>query len=257
MRPQCLSFDTAGAGIGARPSPVASPRSSPVALVAYPAPAAFVRYGASAAPRAHRRAILGAMLALHVLAIVGLMNISGVRESMVDVAPIFLAVLAPPPPAAAPGPLPPPPPRNLPSPPQLALPLIAPEPSPSVSPLVAQVAAPVAPAPAVQAPEAPPPAPAPALRTIPTSAVQYLVPPVPVYSRTSARMKESGKVVVRVFIDEQGQPRDVQVSQSAGFARLDDAAVAAVKKTRFKPCIENGVAISGWAFIPIAFELQG
>ncbi|MEP6504599.1 MAG: energy transducer TonB, partial [Betaproteobacteria bacterium] len=124
-------------------------------------------------------------------------------------------------------------------------------------PLVAQAAAP---APVPQAPEAPPappaPAAAPAVRTIPTSSVQYLVPPSPVYSRMSARMKESGKVVVRVFIDEQGLPRDVQVSQSAGFARLDEAAVAAVRKTRFKPCIENGVAVSGWAFIPIEFELE-
>jgi protein TonB len=61
---------------------------------------------------------------------------------------------------------------------------------------------------------------------------------------------------VRVFIDEQGLPRDVQVSQSTGFARLDEAAVTAVRKTRFKPCIENGVAVSGWALIPIEFELE-
>jgi len=69
-------------------------------------------------------------------------------------------------------------------------------------------------------------------------------------------MNETGKVVVRVFVDEQGLPREVQLSQSSGFARLDDSAVAAVRKSRFKPYVENGTAVSGWAFIPIEFGLD-
>ena len=37
---------------------------------------------------------------------------------------------------------------------------------------------------------------------------------------------------------------------------LDEAAVAAVKKARFKPYTENGQATAGWALIPIDFELE-
>jgi protein TonB len=258
MNPQRLSLDAPGAAGEARTRPAPVARHPPVALVSPPAPVAFARYGADGTWRPGRRLLLAGMLGLHGVAIFGLMNLSGVRQSAVEAAPIFLAVLSPPPTVTPPRPLPPPPSRSVPTPPVLALPLIAPEPSASPSPLVAQVAAP--PAPVVPAPEPPPappaPAPAPAVRTIPTSAVQYLAPPQPIYSSMSKRMKESGKVVVRVFIDEQGLPRDVRVSQSAGFARLDDAAVAAVRKTRFKPYVENGVALSGWAFIPIEFELE-
>ncbi len=242
MNPRRLSYDTPGAVDAPRPGPRVAARAGPVARVSPAAPAAFVRYGAGGHGQANRRLFMAAMLGLHGVAIVGLLNIGAVRESVAEAAPIFLAVLAPPPPVTPPGPLPPPPPRSVPTPPHLTLPLIAPEPSPSPSPMVAQAA--------------PTPAPAPAVRTIPASAVQYLTPPSPVYSAMSRRMKETGKVVVRVFIDEQGLPRDVQVSQSAGFARLDDAAVAAVRKTRFKPCIENGAAVAGWAFIPIEFELE-
>jgi len=90
---------------------------------------------------------------------------------------------------------------------------------------------------------------------IPAAAVQYLVPPAPVYSRASARMKESGRVVVRVYIDEGGMPRDAQIATSSGFARLDESALAAARNARFKPYFENGAAVAGWAFIPIEFEL--
>jgi protein TonB len=48
----------------------------------------------------------------------------------------------------------------------------------------------------------------------------------------------------------------VQVSQSSGHARLDEAAIAAVQKARFKPALENGQPLSGWALIPLTFDLE-
>lgn len=92
-------------------------------------------------------------------------------------------------------------------------------------------------------------------RTIPPSEVQYLEPPAPVYARMSAQMRESGKALVRVFIDERGRARDVQVGISSGFARLDDAALAAVRNGRFRPHPDNDLAVGVRAFIPIEFEL--
>ena len=86
--------------------------------------------------------------------------------------------------------------------------------------------------------------------------MQYLEPPVLEYPRASRRFNEAGRVMVRVYIDEAGMPRTVQVSQSSGFARLDDAALAAMKKARFKPYTENGRPTAGWAPAPIDFELE-
>ena len=246
MRPQRLSHQAAGARFA---HTLGGPR-----VPAASAPP--LRYGSPAARSRQRRIALAALLALHAAAVVGLLESGRLREVAVDARPLFLAVLDTTAPAVPPRPLPLPPSVKTPPPPSLALPLLETEtaPAPSPSPLVAAV-----PSPAPAAPVAPaeaPVAPAPSIaQTIPPAAVQYLVPPAPVYSRMSARMRESGKALVRVFIDEAGLPRTVQLAASTGFARLDDAALAAVRKCRFRPYLDNGVAVAGWAAIPIEFEL--
>ena len=63
-------------------------------------------------------------------------------------------------------------------------------------------------------------------------------------------------LVVRVFVGVDGLPRQLQVLQSSGFARLDDAALDGVRRARFKPPTENGQPTAGWARIPIPFELE-
>ena len=255
MRAQRLSYETAGAAVFPHGDAPAAPRAASLARV--PAGlAAPLPYGRSPAQLRQRRVVIATMLVAHGIAIVGLMNASRLRDAVVDAKPIFLAVVDTPAPTAPPKPLPPPPTTRIPPPPQLTLPLIAPEQAPAPSPIVAQVLPPPPP-PAPVAPVEAPPAPAPSIapKTIPASAVQYIVPPAPVYSRISAKMRESGKAMVRVFIDEAGLPRNVQLALSTGFARLDDAALAAVRNCRFKPYLENGVAVAGWAAIPIEFEL--
>ena len=93
-------------------------------------------------------------------------------------------------------------------------------------------------------------------RELPASAIQYLEPPAPVYPRASRRLGESGLVIVRVFVDADGMPRQLQIAQSSGFVRLDEAALDGVRRARFKPPTENGRPTAGWARIPIPFELE-
>ena len=254
MRAQRLSYETAGGAVLPRGGAPAVPRAIPLARMPTGL-AAPQHYGRSPAQARQRRVVIATMLVAHALAVVGLMNASRLRDAVVDAKPIFLAVVDTPAPTAPPRPLPPPA-AKVPPPPQLSLPLIVPEQAPAPSPIVAQVLPPPPP-PAPVAPVEVPPAPVPSIvpKTIPASAVQYLVPPAPVYSRISARMRESGKALVRVFIDEAGLPRNVQLALSTGFTRLDDAALAAVRNCRFKPYLENGLAVAGWAAIPIEFEL--
>ena len=208
---------------------------------------------------AQRRAMVAAILAAHVAVVYGLLQVRELREAAHDVAPMFVDLIAPPAPPAPPVP-PPPAPQPIQKKPPPA-PVIAA--APSAEPAVFVVPAPP-PAEPVQAPAAPvaiqvpptPPAPAPAPKIIPASAVQYLEPPAPEYPRLSKRNAESGRVMVRVFIDTAGLPRNVQVSSSSGFVRLDDAAVAAVQKARFKPYTENGQPTAAWTNVPINFELE-
>ena len=252
MRLQRLSYQAAGAAFAPHAEP--PPRAATLSLV-QSVPTAAPRYGGTAAQARQRRLAIAALVAVHAVLVAGLLSASRLRDVVVDAKPLFLAVVDAPAPAAPPKPLPPPPTAKIPPAPQLTLPLIATETTPTPAPLVAQVLPPPPPA-APAAPVETPPTPAPSLpRTIPPSAVQYLVPPAPVYSRISAKMRESGKALVRVFIDEAGLPHSVQLAASTGFARLDDAALAAVRNCLFKPYLDNGVAVAGWAAIPIEFEL--
>jgi protein TonB len=87
--------------------------------------------------------------------------------------------------------------------------------------------------------------------------VQYLEPPDVVYPRLSQRQRETGLVVVRATIGVAGgAPRSVTLERSSGHSRLDDAALAAVRRARFKPHSERGQPVEGWALIPIKFELE-
>ncbi len=219
-------------------------------------------------PRGQQHAIVGVIVAAHVALAWGLLQVQAVREALVDAAPIFVHLIDAPTPPTPPVPkLQPPPPMQRPvakAPPPPTLITTAPPPVPAVfvAPFAPEVppppAPPVPPAPpapvAVQAPPAPP-APVPP-KEIPASAVEYLVRPAPEYPRQSIRLRETGLVIVRVEVDEAGLPRGVHVAQSSGFVRLDEAALSAVKKARFKPYTENGTAVAAWTRIPFPFELE-
>jgi periplasmic protein TonB len=210
-----------------------------------------------------RRCLVAAILAAHGAAGWGLMQVREVREAVALAAPLFVDLIAPLAPPLPPAPPPPPPPKpaaKLPPPP---VPLItaAPTPVPATfvappPPEVPQPPEPAPPVPVVMVAPPAPPAPAPPPKTIPASAVQYLEPPVLEYPRASRRAGESGRVLLRVYIDETGLPRQVLLARSSGFARLDEAALAAMKKARFKPYTENGQPTAGWAPAPIDFELE-
>jgi protein TonB len=230
-----------------------------------------LRPGGLGAVGARRRALaLAGMAALHVAVAWCLLHLEVWRDTVREVAPFFVSVLSDasvPPPSlpALPAPRPTTPPTLMAAPvPEVPLPapavatavtVVAPSPEPS-RPAVAAPA--LAPAPtAITAPRPTLPAPPPAPKLIPAEGVQFLEPPVVAYPRLSRRNAESGLVIVRAFVDSVGgAPRSVQISQSSGHARLDEAALAAVQKARFKPYIENGVAAEGWALVPIHFELE-
>ena len=217
-------------------------------------------------PGAQRRAAVAAIVALHGVAAWGLLQVDAVRSAVTDAAPIFVELLAPPAPQPEPEPPAPPPPTVTPKTPPPPAPVIAAAPRveqpaafvvPEPPPQPAPVAPPSPPVVVVAAPTPPAPTPPPAApRELPASAIQYLEPPEPVYPRASRRQGEAGLVVVRVFVGTDGLPKQLQVLQSSGFVRLDEAALEGVRRARFKPPTENGQPTAGWARIPIPFELE-
>jgi protein TonB len=93
-------------------------------------------------------------------------------------------------------------------------------------------------------------------KTLPSSAVRFLIKPQPVYSAASLELGESGTVTMLILVDEQGRTKEVQVTKSSGYPRLDRAAVAAERAARFQPYLEAGVPRSVWVPHSITFNLE-
>lgn len=79
--------------------------------------------------------------------------------------------------------------------------------------------------------------------------------PSPVYPRLSQRRGEQGRVLLRVLISPQGEVAQVDIRQSSGYKRLDDAAIQAMQRARFRPYTENGIAYQALVDIPFDFVL--
>lgn len=122
----------------------------------------------------------------------------------------------------------------------------------------------VAPQAAPRPGEAQPAAPASAPASAPTPApivaarfdADYLQNPTPVYPVISRRMGEEGKVVLRVRVSAQGSALAVDIRQSSGFVRLDEAARNAVEKWRFVPARQGNDAIEATVLVPLHFKLD-
>jgi protein TonB len=113
--------------------------------------------------------------------------------------------------------------------------------------------------PAPAAPPAPPSTPAQpsgAAVQLPSSNAAYLNNPRPSYPSISRRMGEQGKVLLRVLVDENGLPQQIEIKQSSGFDRLDKAALASVQRWRFVPGKRNGVPEAMWNIVPVNFVLE-
>jgi protein TonB len=81
--------------------------------------------------------------------------------------------------------------------------------------------------------------------------------PPPAYPKLSARLGEQGKTILLVELDELGRIINVSIKKKSGFARLDEAAIAAVKSWRCNPAKRNGAAVRAVALQPFNFILKG
>jgi protein TonB len=77
----------------------------------------------------------------------------------------------------------------------------------------------------------------------------------PAYPPAARRAGEEGTVRLKVLVDEKGRPKDVAVATSSGFARLDQAAMEAVRKWRFVAATDGTHPISAWTQVAITFRL--
>ena len=76
----------------------------------------------------------------------------------------------------------------------------------------------------------------------------------PEYSEEARKAKYSGTVLLSVIVDSEGRARDIRVLKSLGMG-LDEKAVEAVQKWKFKPGMKGGTAVNVRAQIEVNFRL--
>jgi periplasmic protein TonB len=90
-----------------------------------------------------------------------------------------------------------------------------------------------------------------------SSQLQYASAPPPAYPRESLLAGDEGTVVLRVLVDIDGTPLSVEIKQSSGHRRLDDAARRQVlRKWRFRPAMRDGAAVQVYGIVPLTFSLD-
>lgn len=203
---------------------------------------------------ASRGAVLSIILAAHAVAAAALLSMGSVHL-VVKQLPLLVQFV---PEATAPRPSLPA--RAVPL-PEMRLPDIRIPPPPQFETIVAaqRVEEKPAPAPvekAMPSPLPPVPAAAPALEP-PRFDLAYLNNPAPTYPIFAKRSREQGVVMLRVRVDASGNVEGIELHKSSGFQRLDDAALAAVKRWRFVPARSGERAVAGVALVPVHFQLEG
>ena len=207
------------------------------------------------------RWLLAAVAAAHGAALLALA--APAVRSFAPPRPLAVALVAPPASGAAPAaqaePL-----RRLPAP-------VQPRPQPAAvrnASLAAAASAPTqvqSPAPASSVPASPAPTAAlaasaaaahPAPIQPPRFDAAYLNNPPPPYPPLARRLGEEGKTVLRVYVSAEGLPGQIELLESAGSPRIDEAALEAVKHWRFIPARQGELAIAAWVRVPISFRLE-
>src|ERR1022692_3258145 len=87
-----------------------------------------------------------------------------------------------------------------------------------------------------------------------TTAVEITYKPNPTYTEEARNLKLEGEVLLEVEFAANGQLRVNRIVRGLGHG-LDEAAVAAANKMRFKPALRSGQAVDSTAIVHVVFQL--
>ena len=88
----------------------------------------------------------------------------------------------------------------------------------------------------------------------PTTSVEIVFKPSPLYTNEARQAKLEGEVLLEVMFGADGHLNVNRVVRGLGHG-LDEAAVAATNKMRFKPALRNGVPVDSTAIVHVVFQL--
>jgi len=106
--------------------------------------------------------------------------------------------------------------------------------------------------------DAPPPPPSgPKVVFIPYDDPPVAMTPIkPIYPEIAQEAGIEGVVVVQAFIDAKGRVKETLILKGVPNTGLDEAAMTAIRKTRFRPARQRERAVGVWISIPVNFKLK-
>ncbi|MAQ87249.1 MAG: energy transducer TonB [Candidatus Marinimicrobia bacterium] len=106
--------------------------------------------------------------------------------------------------------------------------------------------------------DAPPPPPSgPKVVFIPYDDPPVAMSPIrPKYPEIAQEAGIEGVVVVQAFIDEKGRVKETLILKGVPNTGLDEAAMEAIRKTKFRPAKQRERAVGVWISIPVNFRLK-
>lgn len=88
----------------------------------------------------------------------------------------------------------------------------------------------------------------------PTTGVEILSKPTPVYTQEARDLKLEGQVLLEILFTADGHVQVQRVVRGLGHG-LDEAAQSAASKMRFKPAMKNGQPVDSTAVVHVVFQL--
>ena len=106
--------------------------------------------------------------------------------------------------------------------------------------------------------DAPPPPPSgPKVIFIPYDDPPVAITPIkPIYPEIAQEAGIEGVVIVQAFIDAKGRVKETLILKGVPNTGLDEAAMEAIRKTRFRPAKQRERPVGVWISIPVNFKLK-
>ena len=92
--------------------------------------------------------------------------------------------------------------------------------------------------------------------------ISYNDPPVPLkairpkYPKAAKEAGIEGTVMVQVFVNEKGRVTETAILRGIPNSGLDEAAIKAIEKVKFRPARQGNKKVGVWISIPVNFRLK-
>ena len=80
--------------------------------------------------------------------------------------------------------------------------------------------------------------------------------PPPSYPKSAVEQRQVGVVNLRVEVDTQGHPTDVQVLSATNPGVFDAVSIAAARSWTYRPAVKNGKPVAGAVRVPITYAMD-